>query len=194
MAALVAVREAYSLTWINEKRRAASSTFLGTSDAAFFKRREQGFGVACRASYPSRPGLRLYQTNKHGRTIMRISRAIALAIAAAAPSLVSLSPAKAASECPATGTMSDWGVNSTGYFSIASGGTCLFPVRMRGAIDSSSISQEPAHGSLKRLDVSTYEYTANAGYNGPDAFAVTFTGKGPTSYGTSVITMNATVQ
>lgn len=122
------------------------------------------------------------------------SKVFALALIVAAPSLMSLSSAQAASECPATGTLSDWGVNSTGYFSIASGGTCLFPVRMQGTVSNSGIAQKPAHGVLKKLNVSTYEYTAKAGYKGPDAFAVKFTGKGPTASGTSVITMNATVQ
>jgi len=125
---------------------------------------------------------------------MRLSKILALALIVVAPSLVSLPSAQAASECPATGTLSGWGVNSTGYFSVASGGTCLFPIRMQGAASSSSISQKPAHGTLKRLNVSTYEYTARAGYKGSDTFAVKATGKGPTSSGMSVITMNATVQ
>lgn len=126
---------------------------------------------------------------------MRTSRAIALAIVVAVPGLLSLSPARAASECPSTGTLSGWGVNSTAYFSIASGGTCLFPIRMDGVVNTSSISQEPAHGTLKRLNISTYEYTAKAGYKGSDSFAIQATGKGPTgASGTSVVTMNVTVQ
>ncbi|HWJ19868.1 MAG TPA: Ig-like domain-containing protein [Geobacterales bacterium] len=126
---------------------------------------------------------------------MRISKAIGLAIIVATSGLVFISSAQAASECPATGTLSSWGVNSTGYFSVASGGTCLFPIRMEGVVKSSSISQKPAHGTLKRLNISTYEYTAKAGYKGSDSFAVQATGKGPTGLsGTSVITMNATVQ
>jgi hypothetical protein len=125
---------------------------------------------------------------------MRLSKVFAFALIVVAPSLVCLSSAQAASECPATGTLSDWGVNSTGYFSVASGGTCLFPIRMQGAVSSSSVSQRPAHGILKKLNLSTYEYTAKAGYRGPDTFAVKATGKGPTGSGTSVIPMNATVQ
>ncbi|WFU71198.1 Ig-like domain-containing protein [Bradyrhizobium sp. CB2312] len=102
--------------------------------------------------------------------------------------------ARAASECPVTGVMSSWGVNSTGYFSVSSGGTCLFPVKMDGVIASSNISQKPAHGTLKKLNASTYTYTAKAGYKGSDAFAVSFRGKGPSGSGTSVVTLNATVQ
>jgi hypothetical protein len=125
---------------------------------------------------------------------MRISKAIALATIVAAPNFVSLSSAQAASECPASGTLSDWGINSTGYFNVASGGTCLFPIRMQCEVKSSSISQKAAHGTLKRLNVSTYEYTAKAGYKGTDTFAVKATGKGPTASGTSVVTMTATIQ
>ncbi|MCG2641651.1 Ig-like domain-containing protein [Bradyrhizobium sp. GCM10023182] len=104
------------------------------------------------------------------------------------------SPAFAASECPATGTLSDWGVNSTGYFAVASGGSCQFPVRIAGEMLSSKIATKPAHGTLTKLNVTTYVYTAKAGYKGPDSFAVAATGKGPTGHGTSIITMNATVQ
>jgi hypothetical protein len=125
---------------------------------------------------------------------MRMSKAIALAIIIATPTLVFLSSAEAASECPTTGTLSGWGVNSTGYFSIASGGACLFPIRMDGAVHSSSISQKPAHGSLKMLNISTFEYKAAPGYKGSDSFAIRATGKGPTSSGTSVVTMNVTIQ
>ena len=125
---------------------------------------------------------------------MRTSKVIALAFIVAAPTLVSLSSAQAASECPASGTLSDWGVNSTGYFNVASGGTCLFPIRMQGEVKSSSVKQKPAHGTLKQLNASTFEYTAKAGFKGADTFSVQATGKGPTGSGTSVITMNATVQ
>jgi hypothetical protein len=126
---------------------------------------------------------------------MRISKAIALAIIVASPGSVFISSAQAASECPATGTISSWGVNSTGYFNVASGGTFLFPIRMEGVVKSSSISQKPAHGTLKRLNVSTYEYTAKARYKASDSFAGQATGKAPSgATGTSVITMNATVQ
>ena len=60
---------------------------------------------------------------------------------------------------------------------------------------SSSISQKPAHGTLKRLNISTYEYTAKAGYKGSDSFAIQATGKGPTgASGTPGVTMNVTVQ
>jgi hypothetical protein len=65
---------------------------------------------------------------------------------------------------------------------------------MAGAVSSSGISQKPAHGKLKRLNISTYEYTAKVRYKGSDTFAIKATGNGPTASGTSVITMHATIQ
>lgn len=125
---------------------------------------------------------------------MRVSKAIALAIVLAAPGLVSISSAQAASECPVAGILSTWGINSTGVFNVASGGACLFPLRIEGVIANSSIVRKPEHGMLLQLNESTFEYTAIMGYQGTDTFSVQATGKGPTASGTSIITMIATVR
>jgi|SRR6266404_3500454 hypothetical protein len=128
------------------------------------------------------------------KSIMRLFKVAALVLIVGAAGLVSVSLARAASDCPTSVTLSDWGENSTGYFSVASGGSCLFPIKMAGEVSSSEISQKPAHGKLKRLNISTYEYTAKARYKGSDTFAIKATGKGPTASGTSVITVHATIQ
>ena len=125
---------------------------------------------------------------------MRLSKALALAFILAVAGWVSPSSAQNAPQCPMSGSPSDWGFNSTGYIMIASGGSCLFSVNIAGEILRSSISQRPAHGTLQRLNRSSYVYTSRAGYRGSDTFAVQATGKSPTSSGTSVITANATLQ
>lgn len=125
---------------------------------------------------------------------MRYLKAYALAFIVAAPSLAFVSTAQAVSECPVAGILSTWGINSAGVFNVASGGACLFPLRIEGVIASSSILHKPEHGTLTQLNASTFEYTAKAGYVGTDTFSVQATGKGPTASGTSVITMTATVQ
>jgi hypothetical protein len=117
-----------------------------------------------------------------------IAGALVLA-AAAAPALAQNAP-----QCPVSGTPSDWGVNSIGYIQVNSGGSCLFSLNVRGEILSSSVSQRPAHGRLQRIDRASYVYRSNAGYRGSDTFSVQATGKGPYSSGTSVITINATLQ
>jgi len=77
---------------------------------------------------------------------------------------------------------------------VVSGGSCLFSVNITGEILSSSVSQNPAHGTLQQLNVSSFVYTAEAGYRGRDTFSVQATGKSQTSSGTSVTTINATLQ
>jgi hypothetical protein len=116
---------------------------------------------------------------------------------AGAPVLVAVvTPAltQNAPQCPVSGSPSDWGVNSVGYIQINSGGSCLFSLNVRGEILSSSVSQRPAHGRLQRIDRASYVYKSNAGYRGSDTFSVQATGKGPYSSGTSIITINATLQ
>ena len=86
------------------------------------------------------------------------------------------------------------GRESTGDIDVASGGSCLFPIRIRGTVSSSDILQKPLHGKLKRLNTATYEYRAKARFKGKDTFAIKATGQGPTASGTSVITVHATIK
>ena len=125
---------------------------------------------------------------------MRLSKVAALALIVAATSLVPVSLARAASDCSASITLADWGENSTGDIDISSGESCKFPIRIRGTVSSSDISQKPARGKLKKIDISTYEYRAKPNHKGNDTFAIKATGKGPTTSGTSVITVNATIK
>lgn len=100
----------------------------------------------------------------------------------------------AASECRVTGSPSVLGVDMTVYFTVAAGETCLFPIRIPGEMDSSGIARKPSHGTLKKLNVTTFSYTAARGYSGGDTFAIQGTGKGPYGSGTSTITVNATIR
>jgi hypothetical protein len=125
---------------------------------------------------------------------MRLPKVAALALIVGATNLMSVSLARATSDCSTSVTLADWGANSTGYIDIPSGGSCLFPIRMRGTVSSSDISQRPVYGKLKKLNITTYEYKAKARYKGSDTFAIKATGQGPTASGTSVITVHATIK
>ena len=125
---------------------------------------------------------------------MRLSKVATLALIVATTGSMSASRALAASDCPILADVADWGENATADISVASGGSCLFPIRIRGTVSSSDISQKPARGKLKKLSVTTYEYRAKARYKGSDTFAIKATGQGPTASGTSVITVHATVK
>jgi hypothetical protein len=108
---------------------------------------------------------------------------------AAAPALAQVPQCVVSGSAPA-----GWGFNSVGYIMIASGGSCLFTVNVSGEILSSSVSQNPQHGTLQQLDVSSFVYTSQAGYSGGDTFSVQATGTGQMGSGTSVLTINATLQ
>jgi hypothetical protein len=131
---------------------------------------------------------------KTQKPALRLSEVAALALIVAAASAMSASPARAVSDCSASTTLANWGENATGDIDLAAGESCLFPIRIRGTVSSSEISQKPSHGKLKKLDASSYQYTAKAKYKGSDTFAIKATGKGPTASGTSVITVNATIK
>lgn len=125
---------------------------------------------------------------------MRLSKVAVLALIVGATGSMSVSPALAASDCPILIGLADWGENSTGDISVASGQSCLVPIKMPGTVSSSDIFKKPAHGKLKKLNATTYEYKAKARYKGSDSFAIKATGQGPTASGTSVITVNATIK
>ena len=125
---------------------------------------------------------------------MQPSKVAAFALVAICPSLLPVSRARAAPECSISGTLADWGENSTADIDLASGASCQFPIKMRGTVRGSDVSQKPSHGKLKRLNLSTFEYKAKARYKGSDTFAIKATGQGPTASGTSVITVNATIK
>jgi hypothetical protein len=123
---------------------------------------------------------------------MRLCEVAALALIVVAPMSVSL--ARAASDCSTLMTPTDWGENSTADIDLKSGESCLFQIRKRGTVSNSEISQKPSHGRLKKLNMSTFEYTAKARYKGSDTFAIKATGQGPRTSGTSVITVHATIK
>ena len=134
---------------------------------------------------------------KWSTQMTHVIRACSVLIMAALALVVTAAPAFAqnAPQCVVSGSPpAGWGFNSIGYIEIASGGSCMFSVNIGGEILGSSVSQNPAHGTLQQLDVSSFVYTSEAGYRGRDTFSVQATGKSPTSSGTSVITISATLQ
>ena len=125
---------------------------------------------------------------------MRLSKPAALALIVGAAGSMSASAVQAAADCPILIELADWGENPAGDVSVASGQSCQFSIKMRGTVNSSDILQKPARGKLKKLNATTYEYKAKARYKGNDSFAIKATGQGPTTSGTSVITVQATIK
>jgi hypothetical protein len=132
--------------------------------------------------------------HENGEFTMRLSEVVALALVVAMTAALPASPALAAPDCPKLMELADWGENSTGDISVASGQSCSFPITMRGTVTNSEILNKPSHGKLKKINATTYEYKAKAKFKGSDSFAIKATGQGPTASGTSVITVNATIK
>ena len=124
-----------------------------------------------------------------------VMRACSVLMAAATGFAAAPALAQNAVQCVVSGSApAGWGFNSIGYIEIASGSSCQFSVNITGEILSSSVSQNPAHGTLQQINVSSFLYTSQAGYSGRDTFSVQATGKSQTASGTSIITINATLQ
>jgi hypothetical protein len=109
------------------------------------------------------------------RTVSLAATAALLGAALAAQGFASIASAQTASECPIAGHHL-WH-QFDGCLQRRARSICLF-LRIEGAIADLSIVQRLAYGVLRQLNTSTFEYTANANYAGPDTFSVQVTGKG----------------
>src|SRR5215510_11873579 len=85
--------------------------------------------------------------------------------------------ALAASDCSMSATLANWGEKSTAQIAVAPKESCQFPLKLPGTISSSEVSKKPSRGKLKKINTSTYQYTAKARYSGTDTFSITATGK-----------------
>lgn len=106
----------------------------------------------------------------------------------------SASLALAASECSMSATLANWGEKSTAQIALMPKETCQFPLMLSGTIESSEISKKPSRGKLKKVNASTYQYTAKARYRGTDTFAITATGKNGTASGSSDVVVEVTIK
>jgi hypothetical protein len=128
-------------------------------------------------------------------TYMMRTRLVLIAAVLGMAAIAAQALAQNAPQCVVSGSPpAGWGFNSIGYIEVASGSSCLFTVNITGEISNSSVSQNPANGTLQQLDLSSFLYTSQAGYRGGDTFSVQATGRSQTGSGSSVLTINATLQ
>jgi hypothetical protein len=99
-----------------------------------------------------------------------------------------------AAECIVVGHRATFGSNSTGNFEVSSGQSCHYAFDLRGAVASSKIATPARHGTVRMIDLSSFEYKPNAGFTGSDSFAIEATGESQTGKGRSVLTMNVRVK
>jgi hypothetical protein len=82
-----------------------------------------------------------------------------------------------AAECVGTGSRSTFGADSAAYFEVKSGQSCHFAFNLEGVVQSSKIMTRPKNGTVRMLNLTSFEYKPKAGYKGPDSFAIEATGR-----------------
>jgi len=130
---------------------------------------------------------------------MRVIKTLTLVAVSAAASvaLISTAPAQdTPSMCQVMGNWAGWGQNGTGSFDVGSGRSCLIGASTFGNFEGSKIAKKPAHGTVKQLSVSSWQYTSKPGFTGADTFVIEGTGRNPSQAAgqRSQITMTANVR
>jgi len=100
--------------------------------------------------------------------------------------------ALAASDCSMSATLANWGEKSTAHIDAAPKESCQFSLKLSGTIENSEILKKPSRGKLKKVNASTYQYTAKA--RGTDNFAISAKGKRGTVSGTSDVSFEVTIK
>jgi Bacterial Ig domain len=117
-----------------------------------------------------------------------------LPVAALSFAAFAASPALALDACNIEGTPSVFGANNTMAFDVSAQG-CMHGMRTQGTLNTSEISQQAQHGTVKLTNKDTWTYVPTSGYVGPDSFAITANGKSMEEKpGTSVIQMKVNVK
>jgi hypothetical protein len=116
-----------------------------------------------------------------------------LASAVAIPSLALSSSAKA-DACQIIGSFAPFGQNMSGEFDVRSGGSCTSQLSMPGTMQNTKIVTRAQHGTVRMVDLTTFEYKAKPGYTGSDNFTLAATGVGTFGTGTSTLKMKVNVK
>jgi hypothetical protein len=120
------------------------------------------------------------------------SRTIVTAIATIA-SLASLTPVRA-DECIVVGSPTTFGADMNGTFEVDAGESCHYAFRLRGAVESSRILTPAKNGTVRMLNLTSFEYRPHPGYRGTDSFAIEASGESQTGKGASVLNMTVRVK
>jgi hypothetical protein len=103
-------------------------------------------------------------------------------------------PSANAADCITAGSWAGWGQDGVKSFAVDSGQTCQLGLGTPGEILSSEVTELPKHGTLTKTSGASVEYTATAGYRGPDSFIIRGSGKDLTMGGVSTVRFDVTVR
>jgi hypothetical protein len=123
---------------------------------------------------------------------MRISTASVLGVFLVTSGVVP--SAMAQYQCQVVGFPAEWGISSSGEFVIGSGESCQMSIPIGGRIQAANVVQKPAHGRVEQINLANYVYVSEAGFRGRDSFVLEITGSGPSSAGTSRVSLTAEVR
>jgi len=121
------------------------------------------------------------------------SRIVFMAAIVVIGSLTYLASAEA-DECLVVGSPATFGADMNGSFEVEAGDACHYAFRLRGTVDSSEVVTPAKNGTVRMLNLTSFEYRAHPGYRGPDSFAIEVTGESQTGKGTSVLNMSVAVK
>jgi len=124
---------------------------------------------------------------------MKIGSLAVLASAIMIPSLTLSSPARAEA-CQIVGSFTPFGQSMSGEFDVRSGGSCTSALSMPGTMQNTKIVSKPQHGTVRLVDLTTFEYKAKPGFKGSDSFVLAATGFGTLGTGTSTVKMKVNVR
>jgi len=127
-----------------------------------------------------------------GNIDMRVKSVVAFSTLLVTACLEPASFALAAPECSMSATLVKFGEKSIAHMQMAPKETCQFALKLSGTVQSSQISIKPGRGKLKKVDTSTYQYTAKG--KGADTFAITATGKSDAASQTSELSFEVTIK
>jgi hypothetical protein len=116
-----------------------------------------------------------------------------LAVVVSLASLAWVGAAQAV-ECNVKGNRAVFGVSMNAGFDIKSGRACTSGYAAGGLVQDAKVTQQPQHGSVRLLNNSSFDYRAQPGYTGADAFVIEATGSDTRGSGTSVVTYNINVR
>jgi hypothetical protein len=124
---------------------------------------------------------------------MRSSIIIATAFLAIGGGPIPLTSVQAA-ECIVVGSPTTFGANMNGSFEVEAGESCHYAFNLRGAVASSKILTPARNGTVRMLNLTSFEYRPHPGYRGADSFAIEATGESQTGKGTSILLMSVAVK
>ena len=127
---------------------------------------------------------------------LRAKTFVNLSLLAGAIAIASLGwPASARAEsCQIIGNFAPFGQSMRGEFNVRPGGSCTSALSMPGTMQNTKIVTRPRHGTVRMVDLTTFEYQAKPGFTGSDSFVLAATGVGTLGTGTSTLNMKVNVK